>query len=136
MKMNDKINWINFKDANAKVGDIFDTEVVFSKRLESKIRPTIVIYIEDGKALAISLKVIGTKDSGKYYDKYKIPILSWSDSRTGLTKPSYVQCDVAVELSEEVSVSYRGKLNRLDLRNVIDKYYEYLSITEFLKLIT
>lgn len=130
-KMNDKIKWISFKDANAEVGDIFDTEVVFAKSLESRIRLTIVIYIEGGKALAISPKVTGTKDSGKYHDKYKIPILNWSDSCTGLTKPSYVQCDVAVELSEEVSVSYRGKLNRLALRNIIDKHYEFLSEQNF-----
>jgi len=57
---------------------------------ESKIRPVVIIGIEDDELLLlVATTSVPSKDPPKHFDKYKIPILNWR--KAGLLKPSWVQ---------------------------------------------
>jgi len=93
---------------------------------ESKIRPVIIIGIEDDELLLlVATTSVPPKDPPKHFDKYKIPILNWR--KAGLLKPSWVQGLRLINLTKtqmQILVNddnYIGCMNEIDFNHLVSE---------------
>lgn len=106
------------------VGDVWLAYVEFADHPGiGKVRPVIVLDIQDGRCLVIAAKVT-SKDLRADGSGKCLPILDWQEC--GLRKPSFVRIDQVFELSYEKLLREApiGRVNRAYVQ-VITSYLEF-----------
>jgi len=109
------------------LGEIYWLDVGYQDiPAESKIRPVIIIGIEDNELLLlVSTTSVPPNDPPKHFDQYKIPILNWRKAE--LLKPSWVQGLRIISLNKDQMQallkddSYIGRMTDIDFNYLISE---------------
>ncbi|RSK56635.1 type II toxin-antitoxin system PemK/MazF family toxin [Bacillus canaveralius] len=106
---------------NYDVGDIYYVDIAFEDdQTFSKERPVVVIDVEDGDILILTISEITTTAPNtppKYHDQFKSPINNYGTA--GLSRMSYVKAHKLKRIPESALKTYVGKMEETDLYNAI-----------------
>jgi len=109
------------------LGEIFWLEVEYEDDPnEFKRRPAIIVgKIENSLFILVSTTSQSPNDPPSYYDQFKIPIYNWR--KYGFLKPSWGLGYRLIRLTDKELKSvvkredFLGRMNEIDLRNLIEK---------------
>jgi mRNA interferase MazF len=102
------------------IGDIYSVEIYFEDNpSQSKLRPVLIIDIEDNVYLFAEITSVAPNNPPAYYDQFKIPINSWQQA--GLLKPSFVKAHKLHKAEEDKFIIYRGKIEYPECTNILKK---------------
>lgn len=115
-----------------QIGDIFWMSVQYPSTGEIVTRPIVIYgFFEDEPLLAGIATITRSeiKNFNNRFDKWKVPIFNYKESNLDL---SYVKVNCLAKVDKEYigTLNKIGKMNRKDLRNVINKIEEFINSDE------
>lgn len=114
---------------NAKIGDIFWMSVIYPDTGETETRPVVVYGFDEDNPLIAAFAAITRseiRDFDGKYDKWKVPIFKYYEANLD---PSYVKANCIATVDKGIfdNIDYIGRMDRIDLKNVIKKIEEFIN---------
>lgn len=105
----------------ANIGDIYWTEIYYEDKVESKVRPVLVVNDEVGSSLLTIAEITSSPPNSPpiYFDQYKEPIYKWKDA--GLSRLSFVKTHKLHRIAKNELGTYCGELDWNEFLRILDR---------------